>query len=172
MKKIFALLAGAMLVACGGGQSPDTQAGGDAAPVAETSRTAPVFNRFPYGPDSALIPLDSTKLRSNPSGLKYVIIEEGVGNVPKPGQKVIAQYHGILTDGAKFDSSYDRGQPFEFSLAQGQVIRGWDEAFAMFKVGTKAIIIVPPDLGYGDRNMGNIPPNSTLIFYVELLGVV
>ncbi len=171
MKKILAVVVATTLVGCTSGEQKPQNAG-DTAPVAEAPRTAPTFNRFPYGADSALIPIDSSKIRTLPSGLKYVIIEEGVGNIPQAGQKVIAQYHGILTDGTKFDSSYERGQPFEFSLGQGQVIRGWDEAFAMLKVGAKAIIIVPPDLGYGNRNMGNIPPNSTLIFYVELLGVV
>jgi peptidylprolyl isomerase len=72
--------------------------------------------------------------------------------------------------GEKFDSSYDRGQPFSFPLGQGQVIRGWDEGIARLPVGSQAVLIVPPHLGYGERDMGVIPPNSTLVFYVEVLG--
>jgi FKBP-type peptidyl-prolyl cis-trans isomerase len=170
MKIYLTLLAALTWVACAGPQEQNSPPG--EASATEATRPRPVYNRFPYGADSALIAVDSTKLRTTATGLRYMIVEEGTGNVPSPGQKVIAQYHGVLLDGTKFDSSYERGQPFEFTLAQGQVIRGWDEAFSMFKVGTKAVIVVPPNLGYGDRAMGNIPPNSTLIFYVELLGAV
>ncbi|MCS7084793.1 MAG: FKBP-type peptidyl-prolyl cis-trans isomerase [Bacteroidia bacterium] len=170
-KTIWATMGAAWILAgCTGGENAKAPTAQQSEPAPQAP--APAFNRFPYGPDSTLIAVDSTKLRTTASGLRYLIVEEGRGNVPKAGQKVIAQYHGILTDGKKFDSSYERGQPFEFTLGQGQVIRGWDEAFSMFKVGTKAVIVVPPGLGYGDRNMGNIPPNSTLIFYVELLGAI
>jgi FKBP-type peptidyl-prolyl cis-trans isomerase len=98
------------------------------------------------------------------------IVEEGKGNMPKQGRKIRAHYHGTLLTGKKFDSSFERGAPFEFTLGQGQVIKGWDEAFARMKVGTKAVLILPPDLAYGERGAGaNIPPNSTLRFDVELL---
>jgi len=115
---------------------------------------------------------DSSKIVTTPSGLKYYIVQQGSGNKAQPGQKVVAMYHGLLADGTKFDSSYDRGQPFEFTLGQGQVIRGWDEGFSIFPVGTRAVLIVPPDLGYGDRESGAIPPNSTLYFHVELLNIL
>ncbi len=96
--------------------------------------------------------------------------QKGSGNLPKPGQQVIVHYHGQLVSGEKFDSSYERGQPFSFALGQGQVIRGWDEGITRLPVGSQAVLIVPPHLGYGERDMGVIPPNSTLVFYVEVLG--
>ena len=108
----------------------------------------------------------------SPSGVKVEITKEGQGPLPKPGQTVVVHYTGTLADGLKFDSSRDRGQPFSFVLGAGQVIRGWDEGLAMMKVGTRAILTIPPHLGYGQRGAGNlIPPNATLIFDVELLGV-
>jgi len=100
------------------------------------------------------------------------IHRRGPGNLPTPGQQVIVHYHGLLTNGEQFDSSYNRGEPFSFALGQGQVIRGWDEGIARLPVGSQAVLIVPPHLGYGERDMGVIPPNSTLIFYVEVLGTM
>ncbi|MGD2152066.1 MAG: FKBP-type peptidyl-prolyl cis-trans isomerase [Gemmatimonadales bacterium] len=88
------------------------------------------------------------------------------------GQVVRVHYTGYLTDGTKFDSSLDRGTPFEFQLGTGRVIRGWDEALALMQVGDKRRLIIPPELGYGDRGAGGvIPPGATLIFDVEFLGI-
>jgi peptidylprolyl isomerase len=115
-------------------------------------------------------PIDSSKVDTLPSGLMIYLHQKGQGNLPKPGQQVIVHYYGQLVSGEKFDSSYDRGQPFSFPLGQGQVIRGWDEGIARLPVGSQAVLIVPPHLGYGERDMGVIPPNSTLVFYVEVLG--
>lgn len=95
----------------------------------------------------------------------------GEGEEAVAGKKVTVHYIGTLTDGTKFDSSVDRGQPFEFNLGAGQVIQGWDQGVAGMKVGGKRKLTIPPELGYGDRDMGDIPPNSTLVFEVELLGV-
>ena len=110
------------------------------------------------------------------SGLKITDSKIGTGATPKPGQTCIVHYTGWLYEngakGKKFDSSVDRGQPFEFPVGMHRVIAGWDEGVASMKVGGKRTLIIPPDLGYGARGAGGvIPPNATLIFDVELLGV-
>jgi peptidylprolyl isomerase len=109
---------------------------------------------------------------TTPSGLKYEVITAGTGATPKAGQTVIVHYTGTLDDGTKFDSSRDRNEPFQFKLGAGQVIKGWDEGLATMKVGDRRNLILPPELGYGARGAGGvIPPNATLIFDVELLGI-
>ena len=106
------------------------------------------------------------------SGLKYEDLIEGDGAVAAAGQQVSVHYSGWLTDGTKFDPSVDRNQPFSFSLGRGMVIRGWDEGVAGMKVGGKRRLTIPPQLGYGAQGAGGvIPPNATLVFEVELLGV-
>ena len=105
------------------------------------------------------------------SGLRYEDIAPGSGLMPSPGQTVVVHYTGRLLDGTKFDSSRDRNKPFEFKIGTGQVIRGWDEGVMSMMVSGKRKLIIPPSLGYGYRNLGPIPPNSTLVFDVELLEV-
>lgn len=101
----------------------------------------------------------------------YQTIKEGTGDVAVKGDTVSVHYVGTLENGTKFDSSRDRGTPFEFTLGAGQVIKGWDEGVAGMKVGEIRKLIIPPEKGYGSRDMGSIPPNSTLIFEVELLEI-
>ena len=119
---------------------------------------------------------DAQPVTTMPSGLKIIDLKVGTGPSPKPGQTCVMNYTGWLYDdgkkGAKFDSSLDRNQPFSFPIGQHQVIAGWDEGVATMKVGGKRTLIIPPELGYGARGAGGvIPPNATLIFDVELLGV-
>jgi FKBP-type peptidyl-prolyl cis-trans isomerase FkpA len=106
------------------------------------------------------------------SGLKYEDLVVGSGDLAESGKSVSVHYTGWLTDGTKFDSSVDRGQPFTFRLGAGQVIRGWDEGVAGMRVGGKRKLTIPSELGYGDRGAaGVIPPGATLVFDVELLAV-
>lgn len=104
------------------------------------------------------------------SGLGYKILQQGNGKKPEKGKNVKVHYKGTLEDGTVFDSSYDRGQPFEFPLGMGRVIKGWDEGIPLFNVGGKGILKIPAELGYGSAGAGNIiPPNATLIFEVEII---
>lgn len=106
------------------------------------------------------------------SGLKIETLREGKGEGAKAGDKVTVHYTGTLTDGKKFDSSVDRGQPFSFQLGAGQVIPGWDQGLLGMKVGEKRRLTIPPELGYGAEGAGGvIPPNATLIFEVEMLKI-
>ena len=111
-------------------------------------------------------------LGTTASGLQFIVVQEGSGESPSQGSRVRVHYTGMLEDGSVFDSSYKRNQPLEFELGRGRVIAGWDEGIALMKAGAKYRLIIPPELGYGERGAGGglIPPNATLLFDVELLG--
>lgn len=115
--------------------------------------------------------IDDNKIKVKPTenGLYYIELKQGKGPLAAKGQKVKVQYTGMLIDGTVFDSSDKHGQPFEFTLGNGEVIPGWDEGIAKMKIGGKAKFIVPSSLAYGTKAMGNIPAFSTLIFEVELV---
>ncbi|MBR2536014.1 MAG: FKBP-type peptidyl-prolyl cis-trans isomerase [Hyphomicrobium sp.] len=118
-----------------------------------------------------------TMTTTTASGLQIIDTNEGTGASPKTGETCVMHYTGWLykdgAKGAKFDSSVDRGDPFEFTIGVGQVIKGWDEGIASMKVGGKRTLIIPANLGYGARGAGGvIPPNATLLFDVELLDIV
>jgi peptidylprolyl isomerase len=115
--------------------------------------------------------VDSTLFKTTASGLKYAIIQEGEGELVGKEKQATVHYSGFLLDGTKFDSSVERDEPFTFVAGVGQVIPGWDEGVQLMKKGSKARFIVPANLAYGDRDLGKIPPNSTLIFDVEVLDV-
>ncbi len=115
----------------------------------------------------------SDSMNTTESGLQYEVLASGNGESPSLGDIAVVHYTGWLTDGTKFDSSVDRGTPFEFPVGQGRVIEGWDEGVALMKVGDKWKFTIPSELAYGERSIGNglIPANSTLVFEVELLEI-
>ncbi len=124
--------------------------------------------------DAGNTQMDSTtsaKVATDSGKLQIEDIKVGTGSAVTSGDTVVIHYKGTLTDGTKFDSSYDRGQPFETRIGVGTVIEGWDMGVPGMKVGGKRRLVIPPALGYGDADMGTIPPNSTLIFEVELVDI-
>ena len=154
-------------------------------PIKASENVSNPFELDPEDPNPSLFTMASQKTSSNSSplggteigssketssGLKITELVLGDGQEATPGTKVSVNYKGTLDNGKEFDSSYGRG-PFEFSLGAGMVIKGWDEGVAGMKVGGKRKLVIPPELGYGSRGIGPIPPNSVLTFEVELLGV-
>jgi len=126
------------------------------------------------GPIMNLLNPSSTNELDTQAPQTGVVTQEiviGDGSLAVAGDTITVHYVGTLLDGKVFDSSLDRNTPFSFTLGIGQVIRGWDEGFSGMRVGGKRLLIVAPDYGYGDQGVGAIPPNSTLIFEVELLNV-
>lgn len=177
------MLAGALLAAAPGCGSKGTDT--SSAPPAPTDASAPAVT-MPAAPAPAPPSADvshtpaTTKIggktvtmKATPSGLQYYDMKVGTGASPVPGQTASVQYVGALPDGTKFDSSYDHGtDPFEFPVGESRVIKGWDEGVATMKVGGKRRLVVPAELAYGAESPSpNIPPNSILVFDVELLAV-
>ena len=115
---------------------------------------------------------DSSAIVTYPNGLRIYKVFEGPGQFPRDGMNIRMNYHGLLKNGFVFDSTYLRDEPFEFRLGQNSIITGISEAVKKMRLGSKAVIMVPPSLGYGDGEDGpaNIPANSSLIFHIELLG--
>src|SRR5262245_35166219 len=158
---IFTLAAGLLLAGC----SKSTESGSDKGAAAPT--TPPPAST----PAASAAPGQKSEMKTTPSGLKYQVLKQGTGTVsPKATDSVNVHYHGTLLNGTVFDSSVQRGQPIEFPL--NQVIPGWTEGLQLMKVGDKFKFEIPPNLAYGPNSpTPTIPPNSTLVFEVELLGV-
>jgi peptidylprolyl isomerase len=141
--------------------------------------TVPVAKGGAYGPAPAQVvraagqlPYDGVAEVKTPSGLRYWVLRLGDGPTPATGQTVFVHYTGWLANGTKFDSSRDRGQPLDFPVGAGRVIKGWDEGVSTMKVGEVRRLEIPPDLGYGPKGAGGvIPGGATLVFEVELVGV-
>ncbi len=154
-----------------GDETPPAEAPAPAEPAAKatpaqapTPAAATTQETAPTAPEPELV--------TTASGLKYQELKVGSGQEARSGRLVEVHYTGWLEDGKKFDSSRDRGRPFSFSLGAGKVIKGWDEGVVGMRVGGKRKLIIPPQLGYGERGAGGvIPPNATLIFEVELTGI-
>lgn len=155
---LFTLAVGVCLLGC----SPKSQSGGDA-----SSTTTPESAETPATAASA----PSSEMKTTASGLKYQVLKQGTGTMsPKATDVVNVHYHGTLLNGTVFDSSVQRGEPISFPL--NQVIAGWTEGLQLMKVGDKFKFEIPPGLAYGERSPSPmIPPNSTLVFEVELLGI-
>ena len=162
MRRTFVPLAALFLLACDTGVKPEDSAARDAAVTGapESLTDAPELN------------VDLSAMTKQPSGLYTQDLTPGSGAEATSGKQVSVHYTGTLADGRKFDSSRDRGEPIDFTLGVGQVIKGWDEGVSGMKVGGRRKLVIPPELGYGARGAGGvIPPNATLVFDVDLMGV-
>ncbi len=152
----FAICALSAAIICGGVMAAETS----------DSVSAPKAKKATVAKKAAKSASDTI---TTASGLKYVVVKKGNGVKPKAGQTIKVHYTGKFLDGKVFDSSIPRGEPFSFAVGTGQVIKGWDEGLLLMSKGEKCVLIVPPKLGYGEGGAGPIPPNSTLVFEVELL---
>lgn len=175
MRWLFIGLIALLLALVAGCGQPETTAEGERAAVPEagvnTAIGAPPAEGESPAPEKPAEVAESD-YKTLPSGLKYAVLKEGSG--PSAGHHTVSvHYTGWLKDGKKFDSSRDRGEPIQFSLGHGEVIRGWEEGIQGMRVGERRQLVIPPALGYGERGTpdGTIPPNATLIFDVELVAL-
>jgi FKBP-type peptidyl-prolyl cis-trans isomerase len=165
---IGACVASLALAGCGGeqtGPQPEDS-------PATTPSAGPIGGESTATSTAAPTPVEEKDYQSGEGGLKYAVLKPGTGAEAKPGDSVKVHYTGWLkSDGKKFDSSVDRNDPFEFRLGEGAVIKGWDQGVQGMKVGEKRQLVIPADMGYGERGTpdGTIPPGATLVFDVELL---
>ena len=174
---LFSLL---LLAGCGGGGDAEKAVEKAAAKTkemaAEGEKKAMDSKPAATGDRTAIagkLGVDLADMVQGERGLEWIVRQEGSGDVPVKGQNISAHYTGYLLDGTKFDSSVDRGQPFQTAIGVGRVIAGWDMAFTDMKVGEKRLLFIPSALGYGARGAGGlIPPNAELVFDVELLDIV
>jgi peptidylprolyl isomerase len=154
--------------ACGDGNDDDGRNTGEtppASPTGNNSGETPAASPTPAGMPEFTDPITTD------SGLRYQDLVEGSGPEPQAGQRLTVHYTLYFTDGTRYQSSLDAGQPFTFVLGAGQVIRGWDEGLATMKAGGKRLMYLPSNLAYGSRGQGQIPPDTDLIFEVELLAI-
>jgi FKBP-type peptidyl-prolyl cis-trans isomerase FkpA len=172
-KSSLALVALAWFALAGCQEKSATSGDKKTPPAATAQATATTPAKDTTGASMPGTPAGAAAEVTTPSGLKYQDLVLGDGAVAEPGKRVSVHYSGWLTDKTPFDSSVERGKPFDFVLGQGQVIRGWDEGIKGMRVHGKRRLTIPPDLGYGPQGAGGvIPPNATLIFEVELLDVL
>ena len=165
MHKTLAATLIAAAVGCSDRAPQEPSASSSSMPAREAPAGGPAA--VPPAPGASAAPEPATI--TTPSGLQYQDQVVGKGPSPQTGQTVVVHYTGWLTNGRKFDSSRDRGQPFSFSIGKGEVIQGWDEGVATMKVGGRRKLTIPPALGYGREGNPVIPGNATLVFDVELL---
>jgi FKBP-type peptidyl-prolyl cis-trans isomerase len=172
----------ALTAACGSGSEPAATTGGESEAVAPTEAQPPAEAAAPMPPGqdqstAPELPAGGTypgepltgEIETTASGLQTSVLAEGTGAMPTTGQNVSVHYTGYLLDGTKFDSSVDRGQPIQFPIGTGYVVKGWDEGIMLMKVGEKRKLIIPAELAYGAAGRPGIPPNAVLVFDVELV---
>lgn len=156
-------LVGGLLASCGGDDDDDDG-------TQTVAQTATPGGETPASPTPGIMPGFTDPITTD-SGLRYEDLIEGSGPEPQAGQRLTVHYTLYFTDGTRYQSSLDAGQPFNFVLGAGHVIRGWDEGLATMKAGGKRLMYVPSALAYGSRGQGAIPPDTDLIFEVELLSI-